>query len=305
MDWNPFTADAGVRVSVNGELVPAAEASVSVFDRGFLYGDAVFDSMPVLDGSVILMDRHVDRLYRSAAGIQLSIADSKAELKAEMLRAAAASDLDHGALRVMVSRGEGPPGIVNADETSGPTVVIAPLPSDRDGVAYARDRPETGRARIVSTRAIPPDSLDSKIKSNNYLVNALAERELAGTNADFGIMLDHDGFVAEEFVSNVFVRDESGRIATPPATHALDGITHRLVMEVGEDEGYDIAEDQLTPADLFGARDVFLTASARGIVSVSAINGQEIGGGEPSEAVIDLARATLDHARTEATTPIE
>jgi branched-chain amino acid aminotransferase len=223
MDWNPFTADAGVRVSVNGELVPADEASVLVFDRGYLYGDAVFDSMPVLDGSVILMDRHVDRLYRSAAGIQLSIERSKADLKSEMLRAAAASDLDHGALRVMVSRGEGPPGIVNADETSGPTVVIAPLPSDRDDVAYDRDRPETGRARIVSTRAIPPDSLDSKIKSNNYLVNALAERELAGTDADYWIMLDHDGFAADEFVSNVFVRDEPARIAKPSVTHRLDG----------------------------------------------------------------------------------
>ncbi len=305
MDWNPFADDAGVRVSVDGELVPPDEASISVFDRGFLYGDAVFDSMPVLDNSVILMDRHVDRLYRSAAGIQLSIDQSKAALREEMLRTAAQSDLEHGALRVMVSRGEGPPGIVNADETSGPTVVIAPLPASREDVAYARDRPETGRARIVSTRAIPPDSLDSKIKSNNYLVNALAERELAGTDADYGIMLDHDGFVAEEFVSNVFVRDESGHIATPPPTHALDGITHQLVMEVGEREGYDIVAERLTPADLFGASDVFLTASARGIVSVSAINGQPIDDGEPSTAVVDLAQSTLEYARTEATTPIE
>lgn len=305
MVWDPFTADDETYVSIDGELQPAATASVSVFDRGFLYGDGVFDSMPVVDGDVILLDRHVDRLYRSAAGIQLSLPQSKSALKTEMLRAAARSNLEHGALRVMVSRGDGPPGIVNADRASSPTVVVVPIPKDPDEVAYGRDTPETGRARIVSTRAIDPDSIDAKIKSNNYLVNALAERELAGTDADYGIMLDHDGFVAEEFVSNVFVRDESGTIKTPPPTHALNGITRQLVLSVGAEEGYDVAEERLTPAELFAAEDVFLTASARGIVSVSAVNGRQVGDGSPSEAVLELARATLAHARTEAATPIE
>lgn len=304
MVWDPFTDDEVV-VSIDGELVPAAEAQVSVFDRGFLYGDGVFDSLPVYDGEAVLLDRHLDRLYRSANGVQIDLQESKADLRAEMLRAAAASNLDNGALRVMVSRGEGPPGIVNADRTSSPTVVVVPIPKPAEAVAYGRDRPETGRARIVSTRAIDPDSIDAKIKSNNYLVNALAERELAGTDADYGIMLDHDGFVAEEFVSNVFVRDEHGRIRTPPPTHALNGITRQLVLEVGADEGYDVGEDRLTPAELYAAEDVFLTASARGIVSVSSINGREVGAGEPSDAVVDLARATLDHALTNETTPIE
>ncbi|MFB6310232.1 MAG: aminotransferase class IV [Salinirussus sp.] len=304
MVWDPFADDGNTQISVDGDLVPAAEATISVFDRGFLYGDAVYDSMPIYDGRVLLMDRHIDRLYRSAAGIQVDIPQSKEALKEEMLRTAAAGDVTNGALRVMVSRGAGPPGVVNADRTRGPTVIVAPLPSPPEDVAYGRDDLPTGRARIVSTRAIDPDSIDSKIKSNNYLTNALAERELVGTDAEFGIMLDHDGFVAEEFVSNVFVRDQAGRITTPPPTHALDGITRQLVLEIGEQEGYDMAEERVTPAELYAAEDIFLTASARGIVAVSSLNSRLIGDGEPSEAVSDLAQSTLAYARTEEAVPI-
>lgn len=305
MVWNPFESERETYVSINGELYPPEEATVSVFDRNFLYGDGVFDSMPIYDGDVILFDRHVDRLFRSAKGIQLELTDTKEELKAEMMRTAARSEIEYGALRVMISRGEGPPGIVNADRVPKPTVVIVPIPKAPEAVAYGHDIPSTGDARIVSTRAISPDSIDSKIKSCNYLINALAERELAGTDADFGIMLDHDGYVAEEFVSNVFVRDENGTIRTPPPTHALNGITRQLVIEAGREEGYDISEARLTPHDLYSATDVFLTASARGISSVSTINDREISDGEPSQAVIDLSRAALGHALEHAATPIE
>lgn len=305
MVWNPFESDRETCVSINGELYPPEEATVSVFDRNFLYGDGVFDSMPIYDGDVILFDRHVDRLFRSAKGIQLELTQTKAELKSELMRTAARSGVEYGALRVMISRGAGPPGIVNADRVPEPTVVIVPIPKPPEDVAYAHDTPSTGDARIVSTRAISPDSIDSKIKSCNYLINALAERELAGTDADFGIMLDHDGYVAEEFVSNVFVRDEDGTIRTPPPTHALNGITRQLVIEVGREEGYEISETRLTPHDLYSAADVFLTASARGISSVSTINDQQIGDGEPSRAVIDLSRAALEHALEHAATPIE
>lgn len=305
MVWDPFTTEQETYVSINGELHRPEDATVSVFDRNFLYGDGVFDSMPVYDGNVILLDRHIDRLYRSMKAIQISLTDTKAELKAELMRTAARSDIEYGALRVMISRGEGPPGIVNADLTSDPTVVIVPIPKDPEAVAYGHDTPQTGTARIVSTRAIQPDSIDSKIKSNNYLLNALAERELAGTDADYGIMLDHDGYVAEEFISNVFVHDEDGAIRTPPPIHALNGITRQLVMEVGREEGYDIGEARLTPYDLYAAEDVFLTASARGIQSVTALNDQEIGNGEPSEEVIELSRAALGHALEHEATPIE
>jgi branched-chain amino acid aminotransferase len=305
MVWNPFESDRETCVSINGELHPPEEATVSVFDRNFLYGDGVFDSMPIHDGDVILFDRHVDRLFRSAKGIQLELIQTKAELKSELMRTAARSGVEYGALRVMISRGAGPPGIVNADRVPEPTVVIVPIPKPPEDVAYAHDTPSTGDARIVSTRAISPDSIDSKIKSCNYLINALAERELAGTDADFGIMLDHDGYVAEEFVSNVFVRDEDGAIRTPPPTHALNGITRQLLIEVGREEGYEISETRLTPYDLYSATDVFLTASARGISSVSTINDQQIGDGEPSGAVIDLSRAALEHALEHAATPIE
>jgi branched-chain amino acid aminotransferase len=304
MGFDPFSEESDSYVDVNGDVVRAEDATVSIFDRNFLYGDGVFESMPVYEGKMLMCDRHLDRLFRSLKAVQMSFPLARGELVSRMRRVASKSDLEYGSIRVMVSRGQGPPGVVNADRVSDPTVVVVPQPSAEGEVAYGRDVPATGSARIVSTRAIQPDSVDSKVKSHNYLVNVLAERELVGTDADFGIMLDHDGYVAEEFVSNVFIRDEDGTFRTPPTTHALAGITRELVMEVGSERGEMVVESRLTPYDLYTAEDVFVTASARGIASLVELNGQPIGDGEQSQAVIDLARATFDYALNNEFTPI-
>lgn len=296
-EWETPDAAAGLFANVNGEVVPTEEATVSAFDRAVLYGDAVFDSFPVHDGKVVLLDRHVDRLFRSAAAAKIDLDLPKAEIRGRVVETLEAGGVTDGSVRILVTRGVGRTGIINTDHLSEPTVLV--LTTTRPEESFKHDGISTATARIVSTRTTPPDTLDPGIKSTNYLNNALAERELVGTDATHAIMLDHHGHVAEAYAANVFVRDDRGTFLTPPFGSILGGITREVVMEVGRDRGFDVRERTLTPSDLFAADDVFLTSSGLGIASIGELDGRPIGDGEPSDALRELADAFFEYIHTE------
>lgn len=296
-EWGAPDSASGLYVNINGQTVPAEEATVSVFDRGVLYGDAVFDSFPVYGGKVILLDRHVDRLYRSAKAVKIDLTESKDEIKRRVVETLEAGGVEDGSVRIIVTRGAGPTGLVNTDQLDDPTILV--LTSRRLEETFSKDQVTTTKARLASTRTIPPDSLDRKIKTTNYLSNALAERELVGTDADFSIMLNHDGTVAEAYAANVFVRDDAGVFRTPPVRNVLGGLTREVVIETARDRGYEVEEADLTQYDLYTAEDLFLTSSGLGISFVEELDGQTIGDGEPSEALLDVAEAFFDYVHTE------
>lgn len=274
-------------VNVNGELVPGPEAGVSVLDRSVLYGDAVYDSLPVLEGKALLVDRHIDRLYRAIDAIRIPMGLPKAEFTDELIRTVEASELTCGSVRTIISRGLGPAGIANTDDVEGPTVLIIPQHVPELETAYTT---LTERQTIIaSTRTVPHDTVDPRIKSCNYLPNALAERETVGTDADSAIMLDHEGFVAEVYDANVFVIDEAGTIATPPTIRTLGGITRQVIVERARAAGYDVSENDLTPYDLHTARDVLMTSSTHGISRIVELDGEPVGEPDPSDTVVDIA----------------
>jgi branched-chain amino acid aminotransferase len=273
-------------VNVNGELVPGSEASVPVLDRSVLYGDAVYDSLPVVDGKALLVDRHVDRLFDALRGVRISPGADEAAFTEEILRTATASDLTDGSIRTIVSRGAGPAGIANTDGIEGPTVLV--VPQHVPGMAAAHRDLSTRRAIVASTRTVPHDTVDPRIKSCNYLPNALAERETVGTDADSAVMLDHEGYVAEVYDANVVVCDREGTIRTPPRTRSLGGITREVLLERARESGHVVAAADLTPYDLRTARDVLMTSSAHGVARVTHLDGEQVGGDGPSETVTDL-----------------
>lgn len=285
------------QININGELVPGDEAHVSVLDRNFLYGDGVFDGMPVYDGKLVLFDRHVDRFYRSMEAAKIDMPLSKSEWKDRSVRTLEASGIENGAVRFIATRGIGPAGIANTDQLEGPTLVIIPQRMPESDVPDGDVSVET--ARIVSTRVFPPNCIDPGIKSCNYLNNALAERELAETDADFGIMLDQEGKVAEAYDANIFVRDRNGTFRTPPLVSALGGMTREVFMELARDRGVSVEVGDLTPYDLFTAEDLFMTSSGRWISYVGELDGREIGGGAPSDELSDLAAAFYDYIHEE------
>ena len=276
----------GLCVYVNGKFVPAAEATVSVFDRSFVYGDGVFEGIEVEDGGIFKLDAHVDRLYRSAAYLRIAIPMEKGEMRGVIVEVVRRSELRHGYVRPLVSRGAGPLGLERVAELGPPTVVVMP-----------QHRPpkeaRTYRAVIVTTRRTPAQCLDPRVKSNNYLNNVLAKFEQLEAGADAGIFLDVDGFVSECCGENVFaVRD--GRLVTPPATRTLDGITRQTVIALARESGIEVSETEMTRYDLYTADEAFLTATLCGIGYIVRVDGRIIGAGEPgpvSRRLYDLYRA--------------
>jgi len=267
------SAADGLWVYVNGKVVPSADATVSVFDRSFVYGDGVFEGIEIENGGIFKLDAHIDRLYRSAAYLRIAIPITRSEMRDAIIEVVRRSDLRDGYVRPLVSRGAGPLGLERVAELGPPTVVVMPQHRPpKEARSY--------RAVIVATRRTPPQCLDPRVKSNNYLNNVLAKFEQLDAGADAGIFLDVDGFVSECCGENIFtVRD--GRLTTPPATRTLDGITRQTVIALARDAGMDVAETEMTRYDVYTADEVFLTATLSGIGYIVQVDGRPIGAGEP------------------------
>jgi len=267
------SAADGLCVYLNGKFVPAAEATVSVFDRSFVYGDGIFEGIEVENGGIFKLDAHVDRLYRSAVFLRIAIPMSKDEMREAIIEVVRRSDLRNGYVRPLVSRGAGPLGLERVAELGPPTVVVMPQHRPpKEARSY--------RAVILATRRNPAQCLDPRVKSNNYLNNVLGKFEQIDAGADAGIFLDVDGFVSECCGENLFSVRE-GRIATPPATRTLDGITRQTVIALAGDAGIPVAECEMTRYDLYTADELFLTATLSGIGYIVEVDGRRIGSGEP------------------------
>jgi branched-chain amino acid aminotransferase len=164
------SAADGLWVYLDGKFLPAAEATVSVFDRSFVYGDGVFEGIEVESGGIFKLDAHVDRLYRSARFLRIEIPIAKREMREAIVEVVRRSELRDGYVRPLVSRGAGPLGLERVAELGPPTVVVMPQHRPpKEARSY--------RAVIVATRRTPPQCLDPRVKSNNYLNNVLAKFE--------------------------------------------------------------------------------------------------------------------------------
>lgn len=288
----PLEALDGLWVYLDGAYVPAAEARVSVFDRSFVYGDGVFEGIEVQDGGIFKLDAHIDRLYRSAAFLRITVPLARADLRAAIIEVVRRSGLRDGYIRPLVSRGVGPLGLERMAELGPATVVIMPQRRRaKEGRTY--------RAVVVSTRRTPAQCLDPRVKSNNYLNNILGKLEQLDAGADAGILLDVDGLVAECCGENLFAVRE-GRVRTPPATRTLDGITRRSVIELAARAGIPVAETDLTRYDLYTADELFLTATLSGIGYIVEVDGRPIGGGQPGPISRRLFELYREHKRQDS-----
>ncbi len=279
---------------INGKLVPLSEAKVSVTDRSFLYGDGAFEGIQVQGGIIYQLDEHVERLLRSCRYLHIPVPLSPAEMREAIIGLVRANGLADGYLRPLVTRGEGPLGIDRTAELGPPNVVIVPQHRQtREGKAL--------RAKVVSARRTPAQSMDPRVKSNNYLNNIMGKLEQTASGADVGIMLDLEGFVAEGCGENIFaVRD--GALRTPPPHHALDGLTRQAVLTIAARERIPATEQPMTLYDLFTADEVFVTATMTGIAYVTEIDGRAVGTGQAgpmSQRLRALLRRYLDETGTQ------
>lgn len=273
-------------VSIDGVVRPPEAAVVSVYDRGFLYGDSVFEVFRTYGGRPFALDEHLSRLRRSAERVSLEVPVADAAWRAEIDAALAAAGNEESYVRVMLTRGTGPMSL-------DPAVAVRPLrvilvepvvPPPRDAYAH-------GIAAVtVRTRRATDDTSASGAKVSNYLPNLLALRDAKAAGGHEALVVDARGHVVEGASSNVFLV-KSRRVATPPESAGiLAGITRAHVLAAARALAIPVDERELPLADVYGADEVFITSSIREILSVVRVDARPIGDGTPGPVARALHR---------------
>ena len=283
-------------IYLNGKFVPEEQATVSVFDHGFLYGDGVFEGIRAYDGRVFRLEDHVQRLFDSAQAIMLNIPLTEEEMCQAILETLRKNNLRNAYIRPIVSRGYGDLGL-DPNKCPKPSVIIIAV---EWGAMYG-DLYEVGLTAVsVSVRRNSPDSLPPNIKSLNYLNNILAKIEANIKGGNEAIILDSRGLVSEGSGDNIFVIKD-GEISTPHTINNLKGITRAAVMDLAEMRGNPIQEKELGLFDLYTADEVFVTGTAAEVAPVTKVDGRVIGTGKPGPITKELMAAFKELAMTTGT----
>lgn len=276
-----------MKIYLNGKIVPEQEAVVSVFDHGLLYGDGVFEGIRAYHGKVFRLVEHVDRLYRSAAAIALTIPMTREDMCAAVVATCKANGITDGYVRLIVTRGVGSLGL-NPYLCKEPQVIIIAGAIQ----LYPKELYETGMNVVtVGTVRNHVEAINPRIKSLNYLNNVLAKIEAINAGVLECIMLNPQGFVAEASGDNIFVIRGKTLITPPVWCGALEGITREVVMQIAPSCGLAVKEDVLTRYDLYTADELFLTGTAAEIISVVNVDRRVIGAGKPGPHTLELLKA--------------
>ena len=249
---------------IDGEIVTLETAAISVHDRGFLYGDGVFETMRAHGPPVFALDEHLARLERSARAIDLPIASISGLLRDEVREARAASPLVDAAVRLIVTRGAAPPGTMPAEPTR--VVLVDPLPA-----------PPVGPVRAITSPWWAPAIPGAKLTS--YAPNLLASSRARAGGADEALLVDADGRIREGATSNVMVVDGGTLVTAPASDGILEGVTRGLVLDLAREMGLAVRLESPAVAFAKGASEVILTSTFREVLPVCAVDGHPIGTG--------------------------
>lgn len=286
MSDNPYVKNKNLKIYLNGELVGLDEAKISVFDHGLLYGDGVFEGIRSYNGRVFELDAHMRRLCDGAKTLRLEIPLSVEQFKESIYQTLKANGLDakDAYIRAVVTRGVGYLGLHPA-KTVNPSVFIITDECE----LYPPELYETGMELVtVATIRNHPAALSPRVKSLNYLNNILAQIECVDAGCVEGIMLNHEGHVAECTGDNIFILRD-GELQTPPTSAGiLEGITRSVVIRLAKRRGIPAQEKQLLRYDLYASDECFLTGSAAEIAPIIKIDGRVIGTGKPGKITLEL-----------------
>jgi branched-chain amino acid aminotransferase len=267
-----------IRVHVGGRVLPPEEAKISVLDRGFLYGDSVYETIGTIRGRLFAVDEHLDRLERSAGRLGLQL-PPRPVIESAIDETLAAAANPESRVRVIVTRGA---GALDLDPGSVDDPQLVVIVSPRGGPTP--DMYQNGVAiEIVSVTRNLPGAIDPAVKSGNYLNNVMALGEARRrSGAHEAILCAANGSIAEASSSNVFIVAK-GELRTPALdVGILAGVTRGKVLALARAEGIPCAEVTfMTQDELRAADEVFLTSAVRGILPVTRIGGAAVGGGTP------------------------
>jgi branched-chain amino acid aminotransferase len=264
-------------IYIDGEYFDKKNAKISVFDHGLLYGDGIFEGIRFYEGRVFKLKEHIQRLFISAKAILLEIEMTQDEMEEAVCETIRKNGLTDGYVRLLVTRGVGTLGLSPFLCDKSTVIIIA------DSISlYPDEKYKEGLKLITcSTRRTAPAALSPSVKSLNYLNNVMAKVEAIFADAEEGLMLNEQGFVAECTGDNIFiVRD--GKIKTPPSSAgALPGITREVIFDIAGNLGVGIEESQMTRYDIYAADECFLTGTAAEVIAAVSLDRRLIGNGKP------------------------
>ncbi|RIE00845.1 branched-chain-amino-acid transaminase [Cohnella faecalis] len=265
---------------MNGELVKRDEAVVSVYDRGFLFGDGVFEGIRAYNGNVFKLKEHLVRLFDSAKAIMLNIPLSHEEIEQAVVKTLKKNQLHTAYIRIIVSRGVGQGYNLDPFVCNRPQLFVMTEGFE----AFPRHLYETGIDIVtVATRRNRSDVLSPQVKSLNYLNNILVKIEAIQAGAKDGLIMNTDGYVAEGTTNNIFIV-KNGKVVTPAIYQgALEGITRSSIIEILNKFQVAVNESPLTRHDIHTADEVFLTGTASEVIPVVKVDGRVVADGKPGE----------------------
>ena len=271
-----FTADprnAAAMVSLNGRLVARREATVSIFDGGFVVGDGVWEGLRLHNGALLFLNQHLDRLYEGAAKIRLDIGLDRSALTAEIRRTLAANGMHHGVhIRLMVTRGEKSAPNQDPRNALGPATVVIVAEYKVPGP----DLTTRGLSlRTSSIRCTPAHMFDMRLNSHSRLNLIMALLEAIDAGADEALMLDPSGFVSSCNATNFFcVRN--GEVLTSSGEYCFNGVTRANVVQLCEQHGIPVRLGNFAIDDAHAAEEAFVTGTFGGLTPVREIDGHRL-----------------------------
>jgi branched-chain amino acid aminotransferase len=280
-------------VSINGEVMDPEEAKIPVMDRGFLFGDSIYETLITFDKKLFRLDKHLERLKNSARLLNMDITVSEKDIVNYLQKTVEASSAQNLKVRLVVTRGTGVLSLDPTGDYQNNIVVIAIPRAENPPEWYT----EGVKAVIADIMRTSPKSVDPNAKSGNYLNNVMAYRQAREAGAFEAIMLNQKGHVTEATTSNIWVI-KNGKIMTPPIESGLlQGITRTMLLASAKKKGYDISEQTLASEDIFDADEMFLTSTSRYIVPVVQVDGKSIGSGKPGKLTLELLELFHEEVR--------
>jgi branched-chain amino acid aminotransferase len=279
-DSVPDDRNERVLIYINGQLVPRNQATVSVFDSGFLLGDGVWEGLRLHHDTFVFLDEHLDRLFQGAKAIGLDIGMSPAEVAEALRQTVRANDMHDGVhVRLMVTRGiKKTPSQDPRLTKSAPTLVIIAEHKQANPNAW-----ENGVRLFTSTiRRPPPDTLDQKLNCHSKLHEIIALNQAIQAGADEALMLDVHGAVSTCNATNFFIVVKR-QVWTSTGQHCLNGITRRKIIEICRANGIPVFERDFSLVDVYSADEAFVTGTFGGLTPAITIDGRTIGDGGVGE----------------------
>ncbi|MBE9536955.1 MAG: aminotransferase class IV [Proteobacteria bacterium] len=276
---------------VNGEFVEEDKATISPFNRGFLYGDGLFETVRSYKGRLFALEDHFLRMEESAAFLRIPLPFDFKQLQEllQLLLKKNKLETDDGRVRINLARGGAKKGLFA--EEGIPSELVITVEAVSPGIE--RIQREGVKLAIIHDIRIDSRSPLSSHKTFNYIPGVLGLMQVEAAGGDEGVFLSYEGNVIEGVTSNIFMVKE-GRLFTPPLSSGLlPGITRKKVIEVAQAEGFEVSESDIGEEELFAAHEIFITSSVREVVPVVALDGKTFQIGAVTRAVQDAYKNHL------------